>query len=136
MITFSQKILKPWGYEIIFSNFQAPVTSKVEHVNKGARNSLQYHETKEEILTLIKGKAKIIFGQDKNNLKEEEMKLLKGYLIPKGLIHRFEGITEADIFESSTTEEGTTIRLEDDYNRGNETSQTRKKREEGKVYLG
>ncbi len=60
-------------------------------------------------------------------LKEEIMVKDFGYFIPKGVVHRCFGITDCDIFESSTPETGTTVRLEDDYNRGNESEEERSK---------
>ena len=57
-----KKISKPWGHEIILSSDDSPVTSKILHINKGNRFSLQYHEVKEEVLTLISGKAFVYLG--------------------------------------------------------------------------
>lgn len=127
---FQIKIEKPWGFEIIFTPPESPTVSKLIHLNKGSRFSLQYHEQKDETLILISGKAKIIFGKSKENLIQEEMKTFFGYFIPHGLIHRCQAIEECDIIESSTKETGATIRLEDDYSRGNETEEERKKTRE------
>lgn len=118
---FLQKIPKPWGYELIFTPPEAPVAGKLLHLNAGCRFSLQYHEIKEETLILIKGEAKITLGESENNLVTEEMRKNSGYFIPKGLVHRCEAITDCDILESSTKEEGTTVRLQDDYARKNES---------------
>jgi len=127
MITkFFQKEIKPWGYELILNPPEAPTTAKILHLNSGARFSLQYHDIKEESLTLISGKAKIIYGPDLNNLQEEEMETKVGYLIPKRLIHRCQAICDCDIFESSTKEVGTTYRLQDDYGRPDETEEVAK----------
>lgn len=125
MIPYQLKIEKPWGYEIIFTPPEAPATAKILHLNKDFRFSLQYHEQKAETLILINGSAKLIWGNDKNNLHEEEMKNGRGYFIPRGLIHRCEAVTDCDIFESSTPEVGKTVRLEDDYKREDETEEER-----------
>jgi len=124
MKPFSQKEMKPWGYEVILAPPEAPASAKILHVNQGHRSSLQYHEIKEETLILIDGKAYLIYGPDKDNLTKVEMKPFKGYFIPKGLVHRYGGITDCDIFESSLKEDGTTYRLEDDYHRPNETKES------------
>lgn len=131
MKSYVQKVIKPWGYELIFTPPDSPVTGKILHLKAGARFSYQYHTKKEETLCLLRGKAKIILEGE-----EEEMQPLKGYLIKPMVKHRCWGITDCDILEASTKEEGETIRLEDDYHRGNETEEARKKRQEGKVYLG
>lgn len=125
MKAFQIKIDKPWGYELIFTPPEAPSAGKLIHLNAGSRFSLQYHEVKEETLVLIAGEAKIIFGEDRNNLSEEPMKTNFGYFIPKMMIHRIQAVTDCDILESSTKEEGTTVRLEDDYSRGDETEEER-----------
>ena len=122
---FLQKIPKPWGYELIFTPPEAPTVGKLLHINAGCRFSLQYHEIKEETLVLISGGAKITYGSDQNNLSEETMKRNFGYFVSKGLIHRVEAITDCNIFESSTKEEGITVRLQDDYQRANETQEDR-----------
>ena len=123
---FLQKIPKPWGYELVFTPPGAPTVGKLLHLNAGSRFSLQYHEIKEETLILVSGEAKITLGENENNLTTEEMRKNSGYFIPKGLIHRCEAITDCDIFESSTKEEGTTVRIEDDYMRKDETEEERK----------
>jgi mannose-6-phosphate isomerase-like protein (cupin superfamily) len=126
MNSYQKKIDKPWGYELIFTPPESQTVGKLLHLNQNARFSLQYHEIKEETLVLVKGLANIYWGETNQQLAKEEMKPNQGYFIKKGLIHRCEAITECDILESSTKEEGTTVRLEDDYERGNETEEERK----------
>lgn len=131
MKPFFQKVLKPWGWEIIFTPPESPVTGKILHLKKGKRFSYQYHDQKEETLCLIKGKAKILI-----NDRWQIMKPQKGYFIKPMMKHRCWAITDCDIIEASTPEIGNTVRLEDDYNRGTETEEARKKRGGKKVYLG
>jgi len=133
---FSQKILKPWGWEILLTPPESPVTGKILHLNKDRRFSLQYHDKKIETLVLISGKAKIILGKKESNLQEIKMEPFKGYFIRPFRLHRCQGITDCDILEASTKEEGKTVRLEDDYQRGTETEEKRKKRKQGKMYMG
>lgn len=121
MKPYQLKIEKPWGCELIFTPSEASVVGKLLHIDAGARISLQYHETKEETLILVNGEAKIIWGENENNLTEEEMKRYRGYFVTKGLIHRIQAVTDCDILETSTKEEGKTVRLQDDYSRGDET---------------
>ncbi len=120
MKPYQVKIEKPWGYELIFTPPESPTVSKLLHLNAGARFSLQYHEIKEETLTLMTGEARIVWGENENNLQTESMQKNHGYFIPKGLIHRCEAVSDCDIFESSTKEEGATVRSQDDYSRKNE----------------
>ena len=122
---FIIKVEKPWGYELILTPPETSAVGKLLHINAGARLSLQYHEIKEETLILIDGQAKLIYGTDQNSLTEEKMKSYHGYFITNGLIHRIRAITDCDILESSTSEVGKTVRLSDDYSRGDETEEER-----------
>jgi len=130
MTAYQIKISKPWGYELILTPPEAPTVAKILHLNAGCRFSLQYHELKEETLILISGQAKLITGgwKEIGNLKEEIMKRQSGYFIPRGLVHRCQATTECEIMESSTKEEGTTVRLQDDYGRKDETEEERSRR--------
>lgn len=121
MITpYSQRIEKPWGYELIFTLPESPVTGKILHLNQGARFSYQYHDQKQETLCLLSGKAKMIIDDS-----ELEMAPLQGYFINPLTKHRCQAITDCDILESSTKETGNTVRLQDDYSRGTETEEIR-----------
>jgi len=130
------KVIKPWGYEIIITPPDSPVTGKIFHLKKGLRNSLQYHDIKHETLALIFGKALLIIEDENGLMKEIEMETLKGYYISPYQKHRFKGITDCDILETSTKEKGKTVRLEDDYSRGTETEEARKTRKNDEPYNG
>lgn len=123
---YIERVEKPWGYELILTPPDCPVVSKILHIDKGRRLSYQYHELKKETLTLINGRAKIVFNDE-----EIEMELKKGYYIQPMQKHRFAGITDCDIIEVSTKEEGTTVRLQDDYKRQDETEELRKQPNRG-----
>ncbi len=131
-----QKVIKPWGYEILLTPEESPVTSKILHLDDGKRFSFQYHDKKIEALTLIQGEAKIILENEQGEIEEIKMELNKGYFIRPFQKHRAQGIKDSLIFESSTKEEGNTVRLEDDYHRGTETEEKRKTRIRSGVYMG
>ena len=78
---FVEKIDKPWGYELILTSPDSPVTGKILHLNQGARWSYQYHEKKQENLILINGRAKIILDD-----QEEEMEPKKGFFILNSIL--------------------------------------------------
>jgi mannose-6-phosphate isomerase-like protein (cupin superfamily) len=117
---YSKKVEKPWGYELILTSTDSPVTGKILHLNAGKRFSYQYHDQKDEILTLVKGEAKITI-----NDQVLPMAPNFGYHINPMMKHRVEAVTDIDIFEVSTPEKGTTFRLEDDYHRSDETEAVR-----------
>jgi mannose-6-phosphate isomerase-like protein (cupin superfamily) len=111
----SLNVVKPWGNETIFTESSLPYTGKILSINSGKRISLQYHDQKTETLMLISGSAKITLDQTTN-----DMEPMRGYTIHPNTIHRIEAVSDCQIFEVSTPEMGTTVRLEDDYSRGNE----------------
>ena len=130
--SYVKRVEKPWGYELHWVPEGVPYMGKIEHVNAGARMSLQIHDTKQESWFLMKGRAKIIWENTQGELIETELEKGKGYRTLVGQRHRLCGITDCYIIEFSTPEMGTTWRLEDDYKRPDETPEQRKK-ERGEV---
>lgn len=134
---YVMRVEKPWGFELIFSDGTAKVTSKILHVNKSKRSSLQYHDEKEEILTLLSGDGILELEDNNGEIKKFNMIPRKSYLIIPNQIHRFSaGNEDCEIMESSTPESGNTVRIEDDYQRGVETEDSRSKRTSNILYKG
>ena len=125
-LPYAKRVEKPWGYEIHWVPEDKPYLGKIEHVKAGHRMSLQIHDSKQETWLLINGRAKVIWEDENGNLIETELEKEKGYSCCLGQKHRLAGITDCDIVEVSTPEKGTTLRLEDDYKRPNETPDQRK----------
>ncbi|KUK82925.1 MAG: cupin 2 conserved barrel domain protein [Microgenomates bacterium 39_6] len=117
---YSQKTIKPWGWEILFTPENLPYAGKILFVKAGKRLSLQYHDQKQETLSLLKGKANLILENEKGKMVSLMMIPKNGYTINQGKKHRLEAITDCLIIEASTPEIGKTYRIEDDYNRKNE----------------
>ena len=125
-ISHQQVIKKPWGQETIYTNEGSKYTFKQIAINDGHRLSLQSHTDKSETFVLIEGQAELVIGNDIDQLETIPMEPKKGYTIPVGTIHRMIGVKNAVIMEASTPETGTTIRLQDDYKRPDETEDVRK----------
>jgi mannose-6-phosphate isomerase len=123
---YVRKVEKPWGYELHFAKEDLPYMGKIMHINANARQSLQVHDAKQETYLLISGRAKVIWENSNGELIETEFEQGKGYTTLIGQRHRLCGITDCDIVEFSTPEQGTTWRLEDDYSRPDETPEQRK----------
>ncbi len=120
---YSVRVEKPWGYEIVITPPNAPVTGKLAFTNAGQRWSLQYHEKKTEIICLISGKAVLALEN-----KEIKMTPFKGYLVKSNQKHRLQAKTDCLTAEFSTPEaKSKTIRLEDDYGRKDETEKDRQR---------
>jgi mannose-6-phosphate isomerase len=124
----ARRIDKPWGYEILLSPPDAPYTSKLIHVKAGKRLSLQVHDIKVETQTLVDGKGILVLEGPDGELHEIAMQTGVGYHVAVGQRHRTCAAPDQDatIFEASTPEIGTTLRLEDDYARPDETEQLRR----------
>jgi mannose-6-phosphate isomerase len=122
---FVQRIEKPWGYEILFTEPHLPYAGKILHIRAGQRLSLQMHDAKRETQYLFAGRCLRIADNEHGELVEAEMQPAVGYTMACGQRHRLQGITDCDIFEVSTPELGITYRLHDDYARPHETEQLR-----------
>jgi mannose-6-phosphate isomerase len=122
-----RRIEKPWGYEVLLSPPDAPYTSKLIHVHAGKRLSLQLHDIKVETQTLVAGHGILVLEGADGQLHEIEMQTGVGYHVAVGQRHRLCAGPDQDatVFETSTPEVGTTLRLEDDYARPDETEQLR-----------
>ena len=131
MQPYQKKVEKPWGYEIHWTPSDLPYVGKILHINAGKRLSLQRHDKKQETWYMMKGKAKIVWDNEKKELIETELKYGCGYTCMIGQRHRLVGITDCDVIEVSTPEIGITERLEDDYHRSNETEELRKLKDRG-----
>lgn len=123
---YVKRVDKPWGYELHWAPEGMPYMGKVLHIDAGKRLSLQVHDQKQESWFLINGKGKVIWENSNGELIETELQHGQGYTCALGQKHRLTGITDCDIIEVSTPEIGTTLRLEDDYKRPDETPEVRK----------
>ncbi len=127
-VAFKRRVPKPWGHELIFTPTSLPYAGKVLHVAAGKRLSLQIHDVKTETLLLLSGSAWLLLEGDSGELWDIEMELGVGYTVAPGRKHRITAISDSMILECSTPETGTTIRLEDDYGRPDETEAARQLR--------
>ncbi len=128
---YNQKVPKPWGYELIFTPEGQPYTWKIMHIDAGKRQSLQVHDQKEETYFLGSGRGGVTIENSKGEMETIEFEVNKGYTTKVGQKHRLFAITDCNIWEVSTPETVTTYRLEDDYNRSDETEEVRKEPNRG-----
>jgi mannose-6-phosphate isomerase len=121
---FALRVAKPWGWEIVWAQSDR-YTGKLLHVVAGCRLSLQYHDEKVETQCLLSGSALLTVEGRDGTLHEISMLPGKGYTIQPFQIHRLTAVEDAEIVEVSTPESGRTVRLQDDYARGDETETVR-----------
>ncbi len=107
---------KPWGREIWFAHTEN-YAGKVLEIKKGHRYSLQYHEKKRETQFIYKGKVKLTFGTDQNDLKEKILNAGDKIEVHPYTIHRLEALEDSEVFEVSTPDLDDVVKLHDDYGR-------------------
>jgi quercetin dioxygenase-like cupin family protein len=90
-----RKVKKIWGEELWICNTN--YCGKILKLKKGFRCSLHYHKLKDETFYIISGKVLMEAGKKKWTMKQGDVQHIK----PRTL-HRFTGITNAEIIEFST----------------------------------
>lgn len=112
-----KRVEKPWGHEEWFALVDGKFCGKAIHVTEGRALSLQYHEKKEETVSVQSGRLLFEIGNHEDSL--ESFELLPGesiHLVP-GVRHRMTALVDTVILEASTTELTDVVRLEDRYGR-------------------
>jgi mannose-6-phosphate isomerase-like protein (cupin superfamily) len=116
----AQRQEKPWGHEQIFAAENGKYVGKIIYVNAGASLSLQYHEHKEETISLISGTADIQYGQVGGELTERTFGPGDTIHLPARVVHRVTAVTDIVFAEASTAPDGwreDVVRLQDSYGR-------------------
>lgn len=129
---YVKKVDKPWGYELHWVPEGMPYMGKVLHIDAGKRLSLQVHDKKQESYWLLSGECDLALENAQGELEIVHLQKGFGYTTMIGQRHRHQAVTDCDVMEVSTPENGTTWRLEDDFARPDETPEQRKK-ERGEV---
>ena len=94
-------VKKGWGAEYWIANSEL-YCGKILHVKDKKMCSMHFHLEKHETFHIVKGS--IIMRLIHKDGSQEEFEMHKGDTleVPRGLMHQFEGIGEADIMEVST----------------------------------
>lgn len=88
-------VKKIWGEEKIIINTE--YCGKILSLKKGFRCSLHYHKLKDETFYIIGGWVKMEVGRKNWIMKPGDVQRIK-----PGRLHRFSGLTDAEIIEFST----------------------------------
>lgn len=123
---YIKKVEKPWGYELHWVPEGMPYMGKILHIDAGKRLSLQVHDLKQESYWLMNGECDLVLENEKGEMEVVHMQKGVGYTTHVGQKHRHQAVTDCDVVEVSMPEGGTTLRLEDDYKRPDETPEQRK----------
>lgn len=110
-------VIRPWGWYV--TTLQMPgYKTKVFSINPGARLSLQIHEKRKEMWSVVKGEGLCTIG---DNLIQVSTNSLVS--VPRGIKHRIENLSSdealivSEVQIGDYTEEDDIIRLEDDFGR-------------------
>ena len=108
-----EKVIKPWGMEIVYASIPDKYLGKILVINKGHRLNRQYHRQKHETIYVLEGRCLIELDGTERFYECE-----KAAIVQPGKTHRFSA-PECDVrlLEVSTYFPEDTVRLEDDYNR-------------------
>lgn len=112
----NQKIIKPWGFEILLEKNNIYVLKKL-FMKKNHRCSLQYHKKKLETIYVLSGILEINFGKNKDNLKKKKFFKNDTITLKPKVIHRMKALKDCFYLESSSPQLKDVVRLEDDYRR-------------------
>jgi mannose-6-phosphate isomerase len=111
---------KPWGHEVIFAAHDGKYVGKVIHIVAGHSLSLQYHNQKEETISVLSGAAMVEHGPAADDLTSQHFGPGDTIHLPPGTVHRITAITDLTFAEASTAAPGwreDVVRLEDKYGR-------------------
>lgn len=107
---------KPWGHEVLWA-WGPGYVGKLLHVRAGEALSLQYHEMKDETLSVLSGRLRLEHGPGPDALEVRDLAPGDCVRLVPGTVHRLTALEDADVLEASTTELGDVVRLEDRYGR-------------------
>jgi len=111
---------KPWGHEEIFALVEGAYCGKTIHITAGHSLSLQYHDAKDETVSVLSGRVALEIGQAADSLERLEVGPGQSVHVPPKSVHRMTALSDAVVLEASTAGPGwreDVVRLEDRYGR-------------------
>ncbi len=108
---------KPWGHEELFALVDGKFCGKAIHVTEGHALSLQYHEEKEEVISVQSGRLRCEIGLSEDSLEVFELLPGESIHLRPGTRHRVTAVADTVMLEASTTQLHDVVRLEDRYGR-------------------
>ncbi len=112
-----QRTDKPWVHEELFALVDGAFCGKAIHVRAGHALSLQYHEHKEEVLSVQSGLLRCEIGLHESALEDFELLPGESVRLRPGVRHRVTALVDSVLLEASTTQLDDVVRLEDRYGR-------------------
>jgi mannose-6-phosphate isomerase-like protein (cupin superfamily) len=112
-----RRVEKPWGHEEVFALVDGKFCGKALHVRDGHALSLQYHEEKEEVISVQSGALLVEVGLREDALESFELTAGEAIHLRPGVRHRVTALGDTVMLEASTTQLTDVVRLEDRYGR-------------------
>jgi mannose-6-phosphate isomerase-like protein (cupin superfamily) len=112
-----RRIDKPWGHEELFALVDGKFCGKAIHVTAGHALSLQYHEEKEEVISVQSGQLRCEVGLHEDSLEVFDLDPGESIHLRPGTRHRVTAVVDTVMLEASTTQLTDVVRLEDRYGR-------------------
>jgi mannose-6-phosphate isomerase len=112
-----RRVDKPWGHEEVFALVDGKFCGKAIHVNDGHALSLQYHEEKEEVISVQSGCLQVEVGLHEDALETFLLEAGESIHLQPFTRHRVTAIGDTVMLEASTTQLLDVVRLEDRYGR-------------------
>ena len=112
-----RRVDKPWGHEEVFALVEGKFCGKAIHVTQGQSLSLQYHERKEETISVQSGRLSVEVGRHEDDLEQFELGPGESIHLTPFTRHRVTALVDTVMLEASTTELTDVVRLEDRYGR-------------------
>ncbi len=112
-----RRVDKPWGHEEIFALVEGKFCGKAIHVLAGHSLSLQYHERKEETISVQSGRLQVEVGRHEDDLETFELEPGEAIHLTPLTRHRVTAVVDTVLLEASTTELTDVVRLDDRYGR-------------------
>ena len=116
-VTPVRRVDKPWGHEEWFALVDGLYCGKAIHVSEGHSLSLQYHERKEETISVQSGRLRVEVGAHEAALEEFELEPGESIHLLPGTRHRITAVEDTVMLEASTADVTDVVRLEDRYGR-------------------
>ena len=116
-VTTAPRTDKPWGHESLFALVDGKYCGKAIHVTEGHALSLQFHERKEETISVFSGRLHVEVGEHESSLEAFELAPGESIHLRPGVRHRVTALVDTVMLEASTTELDDVVRLEDRYGR-------------------
>jgi len=117
-----RRVEKPWGHEEWFALVLGRFCGKALHIQAGHSLSLQYHEVKEETVSVQSGRLLFEVGVTEDQLESFELLPGEAVHLTPGTRHRMTALEDTIVLEASTTELDDVVRLKDRYGRSGTTA--------------